>query len=123
MPGPESYHSPEDGHHHRRDGAVSAINSRSRRSELEAYELEPQMLTSLFDAEQRSKRQLVKYDDIPKIDGGSGHVNRRPPVFSAQRRQFHAPGGSRLDRRYPSAPPAGRFDHYHAAFAGVFSEP
>ena len=25
------------------------------------------MLTSLFDAEQRSKRQLVKYDDIPKV--------------------------------------------------------
>src|SRR5208283_1433778 len=35
--------------------------------ELAAYELEPQMLTSLFDAEQRSKRQLVKYDDIPKL--------------------------------------------------------
>ena len=35
--------------------------------DLEAYELEPQMLTSLFDAEQRSKRQLVKYDDIPKV--------------------------------------------------------
>src|SRR6202171_4283793 len=32
-----------------------------------AYKLEPQMLASLFDAEQRSKRQLVKYDDIPKI--------------------------------------------------------
>ena len=25
------------------------------------------MITALFDAEQRSKRQLVKYDDIPKI--------------------------------------------------------
>ena len=25
------------------------------------------MITSLFDAEQRSKRQVVKYDDIPKI--------------------------------------------------------
>ncbi len=35
--------------------------------DLEAYELEPQMLASLFDAEQRSKRQLVKYDDIPKV--------------------------------------------------------
>ena len=47
-------------------GTVSAITSRSD-GELEAYELEPQMLTSLFDAEQRSKRQLVKYDDIPKV--------------------------------------------------------
>ena len=48
------------------DGAVAGINSRAS-GELAAYELEPQMLTSLFDAEQRSKRQLVKYDDIPKV--------------------------------------------------------
>jgi penicillin-binding protein 1B len=65
-PGPESYHSPEPATITVADGTVSAINSRSA-GELEAYELEPQMLTALFDAEQRSKRQLVKYDDIPKI--------------------------------------------------------
>ncbi len=28
---------------------------------------EPQMVTALFDAGQRSKRQLVKYDQIPKV--------------------------------------------------------
>jgi penicillin-binding protein 1B len=66
MPGPESYHSPEPATITVADGAVSAINSRSA-GELEAYELEPQMLSSLFDAEQRSKRQLVKYDEIPKV--------------------------------------------------------
>ena len=66
MPGPESYHSPEAGHHYGADGAVSDIISRSA-GELEAYELEPQPLASLFDAEQRSKRELVKYDDIPKV--------------------------------------------------------
>jgi penicillin-binding protein 1B len=66
LPGPESYHSPEPATISVGDGAVSAINSRAS-GELEAYELEPQMLASLFDAEQRSKRQLVKYDDIPKI--------------------------------------------------------
>jgi penicillin-binding protein 1B len=66
QPGPESYHSPEAATITVVDGAVSAINSRSA-GELAAYELEPQMLTSLFDAEQRSKRQLVKYDDIPKV--------------------------------------------------------
>ena len=66
LPGPESYHSPEPATISVADGAVSAINSRAS-GELEAYELEPQMLASLFDAEQRSKRQLVKYDDIPKI--------------------------------------------------------
>jgi penicillin-binding protein 1B len=66
LPGAESYHSPEPATISVADGAVSAINSRAS-GELAAYELEPQMLASLFDAEQRSKRQLVKYDDIPKI--------------------------------------------------------
>ncbi len=66
LPGPESYHSPEPATISVANGAVSAINSRTS-GDLEAYELEPQMLASLFDAEQRSKRQLVKYDDIPKV--------------------------------------------------------
>jgi len=66
VPGPESYHSPESATITVANGAVSSINSRSA-GDLEAYELEPQMLTSLFDAEQRSKRQLVKYDQIPKV--------------------------------------------------------
>jgi penicillin-binding protein 1B len=66
LPGPESYHSPEPATISVADGAVSAINSRAS-GDLAAYELEPQMLASLFDAEQRSKRQLVKYDDIPKV--------------------------------------------------------
>ena len=66
FPGPESYHSPEPATITVAGGAVSDINSRSA-GELAAYELEPQMLTSLFDAGQRSKRQLVKYDDIPKV--------------------------------------------------------
>src|SRR5450755_407331 len=66
MPGPASYHTPEAATISVSGGAVSAINSRTA-GELSAYELEPQMLTSLFDAEQRSKRQLVKYDQIPKV--------------------------------------------------------
>jgi penicillin-binding protein 1B len=66
LPGPQSYHSPEPATISVASGAVSSITSRSS-GELAAYELEPQMLTSLFDAEQRSKRQLVKYDQIPKI--------------------------------------------------------
>jgi penicillin-binding protein 1B len=66
LPGPESYHSPEPATITVTQGVVSSINSRSA-GQLEAYELEPQMLTSLFNAGERSKRQLVKYDDIPKI--------------------------------------------------------
>jgi penicillin-binding protein 1B len=65
-PGAQSYHSPEPATINVEKGIVTSINSKSS-GELAAYELEPQVLTSLFDAEQRSKRQLVKYDEIPKI--------------------------------------------------------
>jgi penicillin-binding protein 1B len=66
LPGPESYHSPEPATVTVAAGSVSDINSRSAGA-LAAYELEPQLLTSLFDAGDRSKRQLIKYDDIPKV--------------------------------------------------------
>ena len=64
-PGPQSYHSPDSATIHFSGGEVDSITSKS--GELGAYELEPELVTSLFDAEQRSKRQLVKYKDIPKI--------------------------------------------------------
>jgi penicillin-binding protein 1B len=64
-PGPQSYHSPEPATIRVEGGEVSSITGKS--GELEAYELEPRMITALFDAEQRSKRRLVKYDDIPKV--------------------------------------------------------
>jgi penicillin-binding protein 1B len=62
-PGEESYHSPEPARISIHDGQVDGISSKG--TELSAYELEPQLVTALFDAEQRSKRELVKYDDIP----------------------------------------------------------
>jgi len=64
-PGPESYHSPEAARISIEDGRVARIISRG--NDLSAYELEPELVMSLFDAEQRSKRQLVKYNDIPKV--------------------------------------------------------
>jgi penicillin-binding protein 1B len=64
-PGPESYHSPEEAHIVIKGGEVSQITSRG--NDLAAYELEPQLVTALFDSEQRSKRQVVKYADIPKV--------------------------------------------------------
>ena len=66
LPGPESYHSPEPATITVADGKVAAISSRAS-GDLAAYELEPQLVASLFDAEQRSKRSLVKYDEIPKV--------------------------------------------------------
>src|SRR3954465_6906214 len=64
-PGPESYHSPEPARITFEDGKIAQITSRG--TELSAYELEPQLVTALFDAEQRSKRELVKYSDIPSV--------------------------------------------------------
>ena len=64
-PGPQSYHSPEAARISIQDGQVERIISKG--NDLSAYELEPQLVTALFDAEQRSKRQLVKYDDIPPL--------------------------------------------------------
>ncbi len=64
-PGPESYHSPEPARITIENGQVERIASKG--SDLSAYELEPQLVTALFDAEQRSKRELVKYNDIPPV--------------------------------------------------------
>ena len=64
-PGPESYHSPEPARISIHDGKVDQITSNG--SDLSAYELEPQLVTALFDAEQRSKRQIVKYEEIPPM--------------------------------------------------------
>jgi penicillin-binding protein 1B len=64
-PGPESYHSPESARISIEGGKIDRITSKG--GELSAYELEPQLVTALFDYEQRSKRQVVKYSDIPKV--------------------------------------------------------
>lgn len=64
-PGDSSYHSPEPATIRFSDGKVEGIHSKN--GDLGAYELEPQMITSLFDPEQRSKRQVIKYSDIPKV--------------------------------------------------------
>jgi len=84
FPGPESYHSPEPATITVADGKVSQIRSRSA-GDLAAYELEPQLVTSLFDAEQRSKRTMVKYDAIPKIMVDA--------VISIEDRRFFQHGG------------------------------
>ena len=63
-PGAQSYHSPEAAIIHIQDGVVTSISGRA--GPLDAYELEPVMVTA-FDVEQRAKRQIVKYDQIPKV--------------------------------------------------------
>jgi len=82
-PGPESYHSPEPARITIQDGQVERIASKG--NELSAYELEPQLVTALFDAEQRSKRQLVKYNDIPPL--------MMQAVLAIEDRRFFEHGG------------------------------
>src|SRR4051812_3152 len=111
-PGEESYHSPEPARISVEDGQVSRIISKG--TELSAYELEPQLVTALFDAEQRSKRQLVKYNDIPPVmvqavlaiedrrffeHSGVNFVRTVEAVWEDVLRQRRAQGGSTLTQQ------------------------
>jgi len=48
-----------------RDGRVVSIASLDRPGPLPAYQLEPEVITTLFDRN-RGKRRLVRYQDLPK---------------------------------------------------------
>ncbi len=65
-PGPGSYHSPEAATIRLHEGRIESIAGSSG-SQLDAYELEPEMITSLFEGDQRSKRQVVHYNEMPKV--------------------------------------------------------
>ena len=108
-PGPDSYHSPEPATIHITAGQVDSITSSS--GQLDAYELEPQLVTALFDAEQRSKRQLVKYDEIPKVvvdavtaiedrrffqHGGVNYIRLLEAAWVDFTHQRHEQGGSTI---------------------------
>jgi penicillin-binding protein 1B len=108
-PGPESYHSPEEARIAIQDGQVERITSKG--NDLSAYELEPQLVTALFDSEQRSKRQVVKYNDIPKVmvdavmaiedrrffeHGGVNFMRMFEAVWIDLTRQRHEQGGSTI---------------------------
>jgi penicillin-binding protein 1B len=66
QPGPGSYHSPEPAVIRIHDGRIQSITGNSG-GQLDAYELEPEMVTSLFEGDQRSKRQVVHYNEMPKM--------------------------------------------------------
>ena len=68
IPGPESFHAEEGAVIRFENGKVAAIDETGKgRRSLEAYELEPQLVTALFEGEDRSKRELIKFDEIPKV--------------------------------------------------------
>ena len=67
-PGSESYYKSEGAVVRLQAGKVEKIASLGDSGDsLSAYELEPQLVTGLFDSQQRAKQRLVKYDDIPKV--------------------------------------------------------
>ncbi|MGA9393113.1 MAG: transglycosylase domain-containing protein, partial [Candidatus Sulfotelmatobacter sp.] len=108
-PGPESYHSAEEARIAIHAGEVQSITSKG--NELSAYELEPQLVTALFDSGQRSKRQVVKYNEIPKVmvdavmaiedrrffeHGGVNFIRMFEAVWIDLTRQRHEQGGSTI---------------------------
>jgi penicillin-binding protein 1B len=67
LPGPESFHSADAAFIKFSGGKIGDISSTGREGEaLKAYELEPVLVTALFEGSDRSKRQLIKFDDLPK---------------------------------------------------------
>ena len=67
VPGEESFHAQEPATIRFEGGKIQsiAVTGRSGQSSS-SYELEPRMITSLFGSEDRSKRQIVTFDQIPK---------------------------------------------------------
>ncbi|HSA94347.1 MAG TPA: PBP1A family penicillin-binding protein [Terriglobales bacterium] len=86
-PGPESYFAAQEGRIFFRDGQVSRIvvTRSGSRSEAASYGLEPVLVTALFDSEQRSKRRLVQYEEVPKA--------LRDAVLAIEDRRFFEHGG------------------------------
>jgi len=64
-PGPQSYHSQEGATISFDDGMVTSISGDARQ-QLSAYELEPQLITSLSEGANRVKRRIVTYNDLPQ---------------------------------------------------------
>jgi penicillin-binding protein 1B len=65
-PGPRSYLRGQNASLHFADGQVDAITGPHGES-LTSYNLEPQLVTGLFDAKERSKRRLLTYPEIPPL--------------------------------------------------------
>jgi len=66
FPGPESVFSQEPGVLNFSGGKLARIVSLSDNTPRNQYQLEPQLITNLYDRN-REKRRLVKYDEIPEV--------------------------------------------------------
>ncbi len=64
-PGPESYHSEDSATISFDNGVVTQITGDGN-AHLNAYELEPLLITGLSEEKSRTKRRLVTYDELPQ---------------------------------------------------------
>jgi penicillin-binding protein 1B len=64
--GPESFHGSGNAIITFESGKVSAISAAGNENAV-AYELEPELVTALFEGTERSKREIIKFDDIPRM--------------------------------------------------------
>jgi penicillin-binding protein 1B len=83
-PGPQSYHSEQGATVSFDRGLVSRITGDGGQ-ELEAYELEPQLITGLSEGQNRTKRRLVSFNELPP--------NLVNAVTSIEDRRFFEHGG------------------------------
>jgi penicillin-binding protein 1B len=83
-PGPQSYHAEDPATIHISGGAVSSISDDHGQA-LSSYELEPLLITGLSESDNRIKRRLVTYDEIPK--------NLVNAVVAIEDRRFFEHGG------------------------------
>jgi penicillin-binding protein 1B len=85
IPGRESYHRSETAQVQIADGRVAQVSLNGNPQEAGAYDLEPQLVTALFSSQQRAKRQVVRFNEIPKVMVDA--------VLSIEDRRFFSHGG------------------------------
>ncbi len=83
-PGRASYHPGQEATLHITDGEVDSIKG-GKGEQLSYYDLEPQLVTGMFDARERSKRRLLTYPEIPALV--------RNAIVSVEDRRFFEHGG------------------------------
>ena len=84
QPGPQSYHSEQPATVTFDKGMVSQISGDGGQA-LDAYELEPQLITGLSEGQNRTKRRLVSFNELPP--------NLVNAVTSIEDRRFFEHGG------------------------------
>jgi penicillin-binding protein 1B len=87
MPGPQSFHASNTAQIRFSGGKIASIKESGDNSsdQLQAYELEPELVTALFEGQDRTKRELIKFEDIPPV-----LVNA---VLAIEDRRFFQHGG------------------------------